>query len=259
MKYYLHYIGSKLYPKDIFIKEAKTIGVNRCIPIRMIKKLKFGDKILLGNFLSKEIYHIEHCPHCYKVGKLIALEHIKIGNEDVFGCPKCNIEIEREKSIHADKIDQRKNKKNGKANIFGYFVISGLNIKASNELKEELVKKLNIVMTRNPNLEIKRQCGSYLLGKSYVVRNTIEEIATIAEGLGKIMNEEVKLFLAGQFKDFETTIEPINFTRTLIPIEIDSNIQLEDLQFMKKVGLIYNYEKRAYIKKQEKRGRPKKG
>ena len=55
MKYKLHYVGSKLYPKEVFIKEAQKLGVNRCLPTKIIKKLKWGDRILLGTYVPKEI------------------------------------------------------------------------------------------------------------------------------------------------------------------------------------------------------------
>jgi len=36
------------------------------------------------------MYQKEFCPECYA-----ELEHIKIKNEDVFGCPKCKKEVTR--------------------------------------------------------------------------------------------------------------------------------------------------------------------
>jgi len=58
MKYYLHYVASGktgIYGKDVFIKEAKQIGVNRSLPYFLIKKLKWGDKILLANFEGRHV------------------------------------------------------------------------------------------------------------------------------------------------------------------------------------------------------------
>jgi hypothetical protein len=222
MKYYLHYVGGKLYPKETFIKEAEQFGVNRCIPMRMIKKLKWGDKILLGIFSPKEL--------------------TPIMAQSVF--------------------DGRKNKTGGRAEVFGYFIITGLNINASQEFKTTLIGQLDIVESKEQNLKIQRQCGSYVLGTSYVVKDCIEDIIKKAEQLQKDFHdfgiEKVKFFLAGYFKPLTLTIEPINFTRTLIPVEIETELELGDLNFLKEVGLIYDYDKRSYIKKQEKRGRPRK-
>jgi len=224
-KYYLHFVGSKLYPKEVFIKEAEKFGVNRCIPLRMIKKLKWGDRILLAIFTPKEIeltYHTD-------------LQGKKVKDQDLRG-----------------------NKQGGKAEVFGYFVITGLNLNASDEFKKELTGQLDIIETKEQNIKIQRQCGSYSLGNSYIVKDSIEDIIKKAEILSETRQEKVKFFVAGYFKSLTLTIEPINFTRTIIPVEIEMELALEDLNFLKEVGLIYNYEKRSYIKKGTKRGRPKK-
>jgi len=48
MKYWLHFLGRGLYPKRSFFAEAKQIGVNRAIPRTALKKLKWGDKVLIA-------------------------------------------------------------------------------------------------------------------------------------------------------------------------------------------------------------------
>ena len=53
MKYFLHYVGNRLYPKETFIAEAEKIGVNRCVPLMFMHRLHWGDKILLGIFQQK--------------------------------------------------------------------------------------------------------------------------------------------------------------------------------------------------------------
>lgn len=46
--YFLHFIGKGLYSIDDFEKESAQYGVNRCIPINILKQLKFGNNILLA-------------------------------------------------------------------------------------------------------------------------------------------------------------------------------------------------------------------
>jgi hypothetical protein len=251
-KYYLHYIGSKLYPKEIFIKEAKEIGVNRCLPLNMIGKLKWGDKILIGNFLAKDtISEKELCPKCR-----IELEHIQLMNvnqgnfEDVFGCPKCLEEVDRDKSIK-EKIDKRKNKKGGTAKVFGYFIISGLNMTASEEFKQNLTSQLEIVETNNNRIQYNRRCGNYTIGISHIIKNSLEDIIEKAKNLSKQMNEKVKFFVAGYFYPLSLDLTPINFSRTLISVNIETELNTVNNSYNKEVGFIYDYNKRAYIKKKE--------
>jgi len=251
MKYFLHYVGGKLYPKEVFIKEAQTIGVNRCLPLRIVKHLKFGDKILLATFVPAERQEKELCPTCKT-----ELEHININNENVFGCPKCNKEVKRINAIK-DIIDGRKNKKDGTAEIFGYFTISGLNIKASDLFKQVLISKLDIVAINEVNQVVQRQCGNYKIGNSYTIKNSLEDISTKIETLIKETKEEVKVFISGTFKPLTVTLTPVNFSRTVVTVTIDTALKL-DIVNNQTVNMILDYNKRAYIKKYEKRGRPRK-
>jgi hypothetical protein len=223
MKTYLIYVGSKLYPKDIFIKEAETYGVNRCLPIRLIKNLSWGDKILLGNFISKE-----------RTEKKINLQ----GKEEFV-------------------LDGRANKTGGKAEVFGYFDIRGLNITASNEFKKELSNQLDILVSSTPNTAVQRQCGSYIIGNSYIVSNSIADIIEKAEKLNETKQEKIKFFISGKFYPFIATIEPINFSRTYIEVEIEKYIEKSIID-RPELNELNNYSKRAYIKIYAKRGRPKK-
>ena len=224
MKYYLHYVGSKLYPKEIFIKEAEAVGVNRCLPLRMIKKLSWGDRILLGIFIPKEIEITYHT----------------------------NLQGEQEKDQ-----DLRKNKTGGRAEIFGYFDIRGLNIIASDEFKKTLTSQLNVIESKEINQRIQRQCGSYTVGTSHIVTNSIKEIIEKAIKLSDERQEKVKFFVAGKFYTYKSHVEPINFTRTIIEIQDVNELPTEKSE-EKTIGEIKDYNKRAYIKKQEKRGRPRK-
>jgi hypothetical protein len=254
-KYYLHFIGSKLYPKQTFINEANEFGVNRCLPLYMINKLKWGDHILIGRYIPKviESKELELCPICRT-----ELIHFTLETIDVFGCPTCQKEVTHTDSIK-EKYDGRKNKSGGEAEVFGYFVIQGLNITASDEFKKKVMAKLDVYETLAQAQVVKRQCGSYTIGVSHLINNTIEDI------IGKIKEtlieklEHIKVFVSGKFYELPASIniQPVNFSRTLTEISVKDKLTSPELKD-KVIGMIENYDKRSYIKTYEKRGRPRK-
>jgi len=214
MKYYLHYVASGktgIYGKDVFIKEAKQIGVNRSLPYFLIKKLKWGDKILLANFEGRHIGEIEK------------LEY-----------PNLNGDTEISRRFQ-----------DGVANIFGYFVISGLSLTASQELKSKLYAQLDIVESNNQPTQYKRSCGSYTISSSHVVTNSLADIIEKAQALSKEMNEKVKYFIGGNFYELQGKVEGINFSRSLIEVEFNGIENIEEIQIQ--VGFIQDYNKRAYV------------
>lgn len=264
MKYYLHYIGSKLYPKDVFIKEAEVIGVNRCLPMRMIKKLTWGDEIFLATFEPKEkeiTYKIVSTNEKDDDGTFLywSNENGWVDKESAD-----NFTIEEQKTLNLPTFskwelqehDGRKNKTDGTARVFGYFIITGLNIKASEEFKAQLIAKLNVTESNMLNTKVVRRCGSYVIGVSNVITNSIKEVIERAELLAEQTGEKIKFFVAGRFKPIDFIVEHINFSRTLIQIEAPG---LPESEIEKAtVSHIIDYNKRTYIKKYAKRGRPRK-
>lgn len=259
MKYYLHYVGSQLYPQDVFIKEAKEIGVNRSLPLRLIKKLKWQDMILLGSFVPNPSYvPNEICPKCQTVLEDIEIENLEIDLEKkgmVYGCPTCQVEVPKDKAI-TEKLDKRKNKKGGTANVFGYFQVNGINIQASDEFKHVLMSQLDIVSTNDNQTKVQRQCGHYTIGTSNVIKNSIEDIVDKAFTLSSEKGEKVKFFISGQFSELKASIHPVNFSRSIVEVDIDDTLLPEEATL--NVNFIYDYDKRRYIKKYAKRGRPRK-
>jgi hypothetical protein len=213
MKYYLHYVASGktgIYGKDIFIEEAKQIGVNRSLPYFFIKKLKWGDKILLANF--------------------------EAGHTKERGLNSWNNEV----SLKFQ---------DGVANIFGYFVVSGLNLIASQALKERLYKQLDIISSNDTPKAVKRSCGSYVISASYFVTNELADIIEKAQKLAKEMKEKVKYFIGGNFYELEGVIEGINFSRSIIEVEFNGIEKIEEIS--QQVGFIQDYNKKSYIPKKE--------
>ena len=50
---WLHYVGRGLYSINTFVREAKKYGVSRAIPLQMLKKLHWGEKIYLAQVKEK--------------------------------------------------------------------------------------------------------------------------------------------------------------------------------------------------------------
>ena len=183
MIYKLHYIGSRLYPEKVFITEVKRLGVNRCLPIRLVKNLKWGEKILLATFKPKVIE--EPLPeYSFNAktflgmnmegrlrGKVIQDGDITGNRPDFFlmeGIHKQKA-VWIPKAILADsdtldltpKIDNRKNKTKGTADVFGYFIVTGLNLTASEYVKKQLKCQLEVVSSSDKVVAVQRQCGNY--------------------------------------------------------------------------------------------------
>jgi len=53
MEVLVHYVGVNLYKIRDFIREASKHGVSRALPLNIVKKLKWGDRIFLAQYDSK--------------------------------------------------------------------------------------------------------------------------------------------------------------------------------------------------------------
>jgi hypothetical protein len=220
MRIKLHYVNAgKLYGADVFKKEAQAIGVNRCLPLPIIKHIKWNDRILLATYEPKTL------------------------------APE-------------DTRDGRGNKRNGTAHVFGYVTVTGLSYAgASAEFGEALTSLLSVEALSRPKQTVHRQCGSYTVNVSCTVNNSIEDIICKAQNLANKRVEKVKFFVSGTFTPLELTIMPVNFARGVITVEIDwHDTEPQDLtvEVLKIVNTLTDYNKRAYIKTHEKRGRPRK-
>lgn len=259
MKYQLHYVSSGktgIYGKAIFINEANQIGVNRSLPYFLIKKLKWGDKILLATFESRHIgeraYRIlgiderddetDKSLYWNNIDGWVGKESADLFYGKGYGIPKGNLPMGGE-WVQDDMSNAKF--KDGVAHVFGYFVISGLNITASNELKQRLYSQLDITFSNDKAIQIKRSCGSYTISASHTVINTLADIIEKSQILAKEMNEKVKYFIGGNFYELQGKIDGINFSRSLIEVEFDGIEKIEEIQTQ--VGFIKDYNKRAYI------------
>jgi hypothetical protein len=133
-----------------------------------------------------------------------------------------------------------------------------LNINASSEFKTTLTSQLNVIESKDCGQSVQRQCGSYVISSSHTVTDTIEDIIKKAEALSKDKQEKVKFFVTGKFYPLTAKIDNATFTRTIIPVEITEELKAGDIINETVIGMIENYNKRAYIKRYDKRGRPRK-
>ena len=204
MRYYLHYTGSNLYPEKEFVKEAKKYGVNRCLPLRIIKNIKWGERILLGTYQKK-------------------VEGIDRGDKLI----------------------------GGTANVFGYFVVDSINIVASEHYKEQLALSFKEGTTvDHPMEQVYRRCGQYIVQKRYYIMETIEEVVGRIKTISETMKAPVKVFVAGKFYDYERTITPISFSRSVVRVEGDMNLGNES--GLVHIGFLGEYNKRSYLTKKAK-------
>ena len=201
-KYFLHFVGRGLYSKEEFIIESEKFGVNRALPKPILRKMKFGEKILLAQYEPQKLN--------------------KDGGISEFP----------------------------KAVVFGYYTIHGLNFDAweNEEFRTKLVSQLDLVSESIGRGNIKRKCGSYIIGASYVVLNELDDIIAKVEKLEKEMGVNVKVFVAGSFKQLAMKeISPIKFSRSGTFVEFDRELEGEVKD--KCVGFIGDYKQRKYFLK----------
>lgn len=148
-----------------------------------------------------------------------------------------------------DKVERE-----GKAAVFGYYVIDGVtfNAQSNQDFAIKLGTSLDIV--KNITLEkpqlIERECGQYYIEAQILVTNSLKDIAENAMKIAKELGIKLKVFLSGKFYQFAMKdISPIKFTRLGTWIELDN--ELEGALKDKCVTFAGDYEKRKYFLKDE--------
>ena len=142
----------------------------------------------------------------------------------------------------------------GKAVVFGYYTISGLNFVCpkQDEFMEKLSKTLTITSEDHTVRKVVRQCGCYTLGCSYVVTDNIEDIMKMAMKIAKELEVKVKCFASGHFTPLTTKeISPLKFTLGGRIVELDQKINSESIKD-KQIGFFSDYNQRLYFLKDEK-------
>ena len=149
----------------------------------------------------------------------------------------------------------------GKCNCFGYTKITGLNLTCSDALREKLNASLNIVKYDIVNRTVNRLCGSYTIGSTAYVTDTLKEVIEKGDSLTVEMGEKISWFIKGGFRNFmeDLVFQPIVFSRTIKTIETDRNL-LEISQGVDTertlgesgyINFVLDYNQRKYVKKTE--------
>jgi len=202
-EFWLHYIGSKLYPISRFEHEARRLGVQRTIPFHQLKNFRWGTPILLA----------VHIPS-------------KNGGE-------------------------------GQAEVFGYFVVSGLTTSFSLEGLPIRMRKVS----EGGHTE-SRACGSYTVGASYAVE---EDLPEICEKIANYCKERAidpnayKWFLKGEYHRLEygVILNPAKFARGYMKVKIKGAEGLDKLLSTAETPTaiyICDYKRRQYLPKREAQG-----
>ncbi|RLI81683.1 hypothetical protein DRP04_05540 [Archaeoglobales archaeon] len=160
--------------------------------------------------------------------------------------------------------------KDGKAIIFGYFVVEGINYTGSNRLKQAVRndERLKVVREVSVNAEVRRRCGSYHISSTTYVDNELKELVEIIEDNAVIkkdygsmveeIKEQFKIFVTGKF--YETPIVHVEapFSRSIVKVPVSkfgSNVLLKvkaDGKAEKAVAYLHDYKQRKRLTKRDK-------
>lgn len=118
-----------------------------------------------------------------------------------------------------------KDEKGPYALVFGYFIITGLNVTdvevVEEAKKDERLKVVKVVAPAGGGGRVTRGCGSYEVGGTTYVDNSLDELVDIIEDTAKKMGKKVKIMVAGRFQSTPLiAIRGISFTRGLLRVRI---------------------------------------
>jgi len=148
------------------------------------------------------------------------------------------------------------------ADCIGYFVITGLSHNLQKDVLFNVNKKLHIVNWSTDTTHVKRRCGSYSIGLTLTVTNTLKEIIDAIRETCQDQNynpEKFKYFLTGYYTAFPTPVilNSLKFFRGYKRLTFEVPNFPAFLQYIKQsyiperttVKWIYNYEKKRYVTK----------
>jgi len=187
--YWLHYVGTGLYPRSKFEWEARRLGVQRAVPFHMISSFEWGDKILLAQYSY------------------------------------------------------------GSAEVFGYFVLTGISHGLPKEVSQSLLASLNVAsISFNGGLE-SRACGSYRVGSVAYINDSVKDLVRKVKIVCRDP-EKYKWFLKGDYHPITPFIlRPAQFNRGYQKVDIEGlNLELQR-QAQGVLVWILDYERRTYVRK----------
>jgi len=219
----LHYVGSGLYSVEAFEAEATQHGVNRAMPERIVGTLSWGQSIYVARWVpdrdAERAWKEAHEPPEPVEGRA-PFKHI------------------------------------GEAQVFGRFMVSGLNVTGPAEAKAELIKRLRVVgiVSEIPE-KVDRRCGSYQVAARYSVEDSVRDIVEKGKGVEKEMGVKFKWFVNGTYLPVEQfTLPNAQYTRGVLWADVPDSLSVPvrwDGSGNPVVGLVDDYNRRVYVPKKD--------
>lgn len=225
--YSLHYVGQGLYTIAQFETEARKSGVARALPARVVRSLRWGDRILLARWM----------PDSAAQRASMTFQQTLDGGRSTRGMTFTRY---------------------GDAQIFGSFRAIGLNMRVEGggetevEAKSLLASQLNVVGADMSPIGVRRRCGSYTIGATYYVTDTIEEILDKAAKIEKARGVRFKWFVTGVYESLgrPVTLCPARFSRGIVRVEVEGFPETPAKETdSHTVGFVLDYSRRTYIRK----------
>jgi hypothetical protein len=153
-----------------------------------------------------------------------------------------------------DENEWTENRKRGKATVFGFYIVDGMGITGSPEVKTELRNSLTLTEYEAREYDVNRECGSYRVTSNYTVTEDLPRILEILHEICVRLGQKVKVFLNGRFVGMPSfDIEGVAFTRTALFVDIEQELEAEMVD--RSITEIEQYERRTYWTRSEARAR----
>ena len=142
------------------------------------------------------------------------------------------------------------------AMVFAYFKVDSLSYQLDPDVKEKLLSKVTIVSSSMPQREHEqRACGSYDVGMSFEIKESIEEVVQKIEEACLECKKSInnfKYFLKGEIKVLDAPIIMRNtkFNRGYRKVTLDG-LKLDKEKPKKALFFLNNYSRRMYMTKDD--------
>jgi len=164
------------------------------------------------HYVGKGLYNIERFKreaHRYGVSRALPLSIVK--------------KLEDHERIYLAQWNK------GKALIFGYFTVDGLQYFGSEELKKKIREdeRLRVKSESYSGEVVIRGCGCYTISSVVHVDNSISELGQIIDDARKELGENVKVFVTGRFYEIEPFEIPAPFSRGIVKVPAELILEKE--------------------------------
>lgn len=198
------------------------------------------------HYVGKRLYSIEKFEaEAKKIGVSRAIPIFLLGEKLKFG-DMILLARYKFKEWRIVDVEKEDSKKFGDAEIFGYFIIDGLNLPT--EITEKILPNLDVVSVDTPKTPIlvSRECGEYVVMSSVQITNSLDEVVDEIKKIGK-----TKIFITGRYFPIEPHIfiQDMTFSRHILEIEIDDFVDKSVDLTEKQIQFIDKYRQIRYITK----------